>query len=79
MNKQLIITIALTALIAARSATGGTPREKEENMSSREALFKAVEEVSRPSSMGDYGVLKRQQWALTWAERADLRSPSHLL
>jgi hypothetical protein len=38
-------------------------------MSSREALFKAVEEVSRPRSIGNYGLLKRQQWALTWAER----------
>jgi hypothetical protein len=65
----LIITIALTALIAGCSATGGRPREKEENRSSREALFKAVEEVSRPRSIGDYGLLKRQEWALTWAER----------
>lgn len=37
-------------------------------MSSREALFKAVEEVSRPTSIGDYELLKRQEWALTWAE-----------
>jgi hypothetical protein len=42
---------------------------QEENMSSQEALFKAVEEVSRPRSMGDYELLKRQEWALTWAER----------
>jgi hypothetical protein len=45
------------------------PREKEENMSSQEALFKAVEEVSRPRSIGNYELLKRQEWALTWAER----------
>ena len=38
-------------------------------MSSREALFKAVEEVLRPRSIGNYELLKRQQWALTWAER----------
>ena len=38
-------------------------------MSSREALFKAVEEVLRPRSIGDYELLKRQEWALTWAER----------
>jgi hypothetical protein len=38
-------------------------------MSSREALFKAVEEVSRPRNIGDYQLLKRQEWALTWAER----------
>ena len=37
-------------------------------MSSQEALFEAVEEASRPRSIGDYGLLKRQQWALTWAE-----------
>jgi hypothetical protein len=42
---------------------------QEENMSSQEALFKAVEEVSRPGSIGDYELLKRQEWALTWAER----------
>jgi hypothetical protein len=65
----LIITIALTALVAGCSATVGRPREKEENMSPREALFKAVEEVSRPRSIDDYGLLKRQEWALTWAER----------
>jgi hypothetical protein len=40
------------------------PREKEENMSSQEALFKAVEEVSRPRSIGDYELLKRQEGAL---------------
>ena len=38
-------------------------------MSSQEALFKAVEEVSRPRSIGNYELLKRQEWALTWAER----------
>jgi DNA-binding transcriptional ArsR family regulator len=42
---------------------------QEENLSSQEALFKAVEEVSRPRSIGDYELLKRQEWALTWAER----------
>lgn len=42
---------------------------QEENMSSQEALFKAVEEVSRPRSIGDYELFKRQEWALTWAER----------
>jgi hypothetical protein len=41
---------------------------QEENLSSQEALFKAVEEVSRPRSIGDYELLKRQEWALTWAE-----------
>ena len=41
---------------------------EEENMSSQEALFKAVEEVSRPRSIDDYRLLKRQQWALVWAE-----------
>ena len=65
----MIITIALTAVIAGCGATGGRPREKEENMSSREALFKAVEEVLRPRSIGNYELLKRQEWALTWAER----------
>jgi hypothetical protein len=45
------------------------PREKEKNMSSREALFKAVEEVSAPRSIGDYELLKRQEWTLAWAER----------
>ena len=38
-------------------------------MSSREALIKAVEEVSRPRSIDDYELLKRQQWALAWAEQ----------
>ena len=38
-------------------------------MSSREALFEAVEEVSRPRSIGDYVLLKHQEWALAWAER----------
>ena len=61
MNKQLIITIALTALIAGCSATGGRPREKEENMSSQDALFKAVEEVSRPRSIDNYELFKRQE------------------
>jgi hypothetical protein len=42
---------------------------QEENLSSQEALFKAVEEVPRPRSIGDYELLKRQEWALTWAER----------
>jgi hypothetical protein len=42
---------------------------QEENMSSRETLFKAVGEVARPGSIGDYELLKRQEWALTWAER----------
>jgi DNA-binding transcriptional ArsR family regulator len=42
---------------------------QEENMSSQEALFKAVEEVSPPKSIGDYELFKRQEWALTWAER----------
>jgi hypothetical protein len=41
---------------------------QEENMSSREALFKAVDEVSRPRSIGDYELFKRQEWALKWAE-----------
>jgi hypothetical protein len=45
------------------------PREKEENMSSREAQFRAVEEVSLPRSIGDYELLNRQEWALRWAER----------
>ncbi len=64
----MIITIALTALVAGCSATVGRPREKEENMSPREALFKAVEEVSRPSSIGDHESFKRQEGALRWAE-----------
>jgi hypothetical protein len=38
-------------------------------MSSQEALFKAVVEISRPRSIGDYGLLKRQEWALRWSER----------
>ena len=38
-------------------------------MSSREALFKAVEEVSAPRSIGDFELLKRQEWTLAWAER----------
>jgi DNA-binding transcriptional ArsR family regulator len=42
---------------------------QEENLSSQEALFKAVEEVLRPGSIGDYELLKRQEGALTWAER----------
>ena len=33
MNKQLIIPIALTALIAGCSATGGRSREKEDGHS----------------------------------------------
>jgi hypothetical protein len=37
-------------------------------MSSWEALFKAVEEISRPRSIGDYRLLKQQEWALRWAE-----------
>jgi hypothetical protein len=41
---------------------------QEENMSSREALFKAVEEVPPPRSLGDYELFKRQEWALRWAE-----------
>jgi hypothetical protein len=41
---------------------------QEENMSPREALFKAVEEVSRPRSIGDYESFKRQEGALRWAE-----------
>ena len=45
------------------------PREKEEDRSSREALFKAVEEVSRPRSIDDHVLLKRQEGALRWAER----------
>jgi hypothetical protein len=44
------------------------PREKEENMSSREGLFKAVEEVLRPRSIGDYEYLNRQECALRGAE-----------
>jgi hypothetical protein len=47
----------------------GRPREKEENMSSREALFKAVEEVSRPRSIDDNESLRRQEWARRWADR----------
>jgi len=38
-------------------------------MRSREALFKAVADVSRPRSIGAYELLRRQEWALTWAER----------
>jgi DNA-binding transcriptional ArsR family regulator len=42
---------------------------QEENMSSREALFKAVEEVPLPRGIGDdYELLKRQESALRWAE-----------
>jgi len=41
---------------------------QDENISSREALFKAVEEVSRPRSIDDYELLRRQEWALRWAE-----------
>jgi hypothetical protein len=49
--------------------------EKGENMSSREALFKAVEEVSRARSIGDdYELLKCQEWALTWAEREMMKT-----
>jgi hypothetical protein len=44
------------------------PREKEKNMSSREALFKAVGEVPRPRSIDDYELFKRQESALRWAE-----------
>jgi hypothetical protein len=43
-------------------------------MSSQEALFKALEEVSRPRSIGDYELLKRQEWALTWAEREIMKT-----
>jgi hypothetical protein len=44
-------------------------QEKEENRSSWEALFKAVEGVSPPRSIGEHELLKRQEWALRWAER----------
>ncbi len=37
-------------------------------MSPREALFKAVEEVSRARSIDDYKLFRRQEWALRWAE-----------
>ncbi len=37
-------------------------------MSAQEALFKAVEKESRPRSIGDYELFKRQEWALRWAE-----------
>jgi hypothetical protein len=43
-------------------------------MSSQEALFKAVEGVSRPRSIGDYELLKRQKWALMWAEREMMKT-----
>ena len=43
-------------------------------MSSQEALFKAVEEVSPPRSIGNYGLLKRQEWALAWAEREMMKT-----
>ncbi len=38
-------------------------------MSSQEAMFRAVEEVSLPKGIGTYDLLKRQQWALAGAER----------
>jgi hypothetical protein len=40
---------------------------QEENMSSHEALFKAVKEVRPPRSIGDYELFKRQESALRWA------------
>jgi hypothetical protein len=64
----LIITTALTALIADCSSTEGDQERNEENMSSQEALSKAVEEVSPPTNTDDYGLLKRQDSALRWAE-----------
>ncbi len=42
---------------------------QKEHVSSQEALFKAVEEVSLPKGIGTYDLLKRQQWALAGAER----------
>jgi hypothetical protein len=42
-------------------------------MSSREALFRAVEEVSCPRSIDDYELLRRQERALKWAEWAMMK------
>ena len=41
---------------------------QEENLRSQEALFQAVEEVSRPTSIDDYKLFRRQEGALRWAE-----------
>jgi hypothetical protein len=42
---------------------------QEKDMSSREALFMAVDEVSPPKGMDDYNLLRYQEWALRGAER----------
>jgi DNA-binding Lrp family transcriptional regulator len=42
---------------------------QKEDMSSQEALFRAVEEVSPPKGIGDFALLKYQEWALAGAER----------
>lgn len=42
---------------------------QKEDVSSQEALFKAVEEVSLPKGIGTYDLLKRQEWALAGAEQ----------
>jgi IclR helix-turn-helix domain len=48
-----------------------------ENMSSREAQFRAVEETSPPSGIDEYDLFRYQEWALRGAEREVQYQQSH--